>query len=93
MTSLYILSLTRPTYPQEEEQYGAMYVCCTDSGEVLAEHYCFNDSWAAEDLGIRPGRAEHRRKLYKQKFPQGFEIQFLPFGDPRAVEIRSKILG
>ena len=50
-----------------------------DDGRVVETHYCSNESFAAMDLGARPGSFQKsRHEDYAKEFPDGFEVEFVP---------------
>jgi len=80
---LFVLAMEPKTFN------GAQYVCLTEEGEVLAQHYCSSDDWAQADLGvIEHGFGVDRRKVYEERFPLGFTVEFLEYDDPRATKFR-----
>lgn len=67
----------------EMNRSGRSYVAIDESGEVIADHYCSNDSFAKSDLGVESLPDEShmfnkRRELYKSKYPDGFTVEFDP---------------
>ena len=55
---------------------GIAYAMAED-GTVLGSHWCSNESFVPQDLGILEGYRLDRHETYKQHYPDGYEIEFI----------------
>lgn len=47
-------------------------------GSVLGSHFCSNEQYALNDLGVNEGARPDRHETYAQHFPDGYEMEFIP---------------
>ena len=51
--------------------YGAAYAAIDEDGVKIADHFCSNDSWALEDLGVT---TDCKHDIYSKRYPDGYEV-------------------
>jgi hypothetical protein len=56
---------------------GIAYAIGND-GTVLGSHWCSHESYVRYDLGVAEGYREDRHETYKEHFPDGYEMEFIP---------------
>lgn len=49
-----------------------------DDGTVLGSHWCSHESYVSYDLGVVEGYRKDRHETYKEHFPNGYEMEFVP---------------
>ena len=52
-----------------------------DEGTVLGSHYCSNEYYVSNDLGVIVGCRPDRHVTYKKHFPDGYEMEFVRASD------------
>lgn len=45
-----------------------------EDGTILADHWCSNEAWVPNDLGVTSGR---KHEEYRKHYPDGFEVEFV----------------
>jgi len=53
-------------------------VAMGDDGVVLGGHFCSHEGFVPGDLGVTEGSRPDRHKTYKEHFPDGYEMEFVP---------------
>ncbi len=56
---------------------GVCYAMAED-GTVLGSHFCSHEGFASHDLGVTKGSRSDRHENYKQHYPKGYEMVFIP---------------
>jgi hypothetical protein len=56
---------------------GMAYAIAED-GTILGTHFCSCDGYVPEDLGVSPGTRPDRHETYKEHYPDGYEMEFIP---------------
>lgn len=59
---------------------GAAYAIA-DDGTVLGSHWCSNEYFVPQDLGVIDGTRPDRHETYKKHFPNGYEMEFVASKD------------
>ena len=49
-----------------------------DDGAVLGSHWCSNECYVPNDLGVLEGSRPDRHITYAEHFPNGYEMVFVP---------------
>lgn len=49
-----------------------------DDGVILGSHWCSHESYVPQDLGVIEGSRPDRHKIYREHFPNGYEMVFVP---------------
>lgn len=49
-----------------------------EDGTVLGSHWCSSDVFVARDLGVTDGSRPDRHDAYRQHYPDGYEVEFVP---------------
>lgn len=57
---------------------GICYAMAED-GHVLGSHYCSNQGYAYYDLGVFEGYREDRHENYREHYPSGYQMRFVPW--------------
>ena len=57
---------------------GGIALAMADDGYVLGSHYCSNECFVSRDLGVTKGCRPDRHKTYKEHYPNGYEMEFVP---------------
>ena len=52
-----------------------------DDGVVLGSHWCSNEYYVPNDLGVVEGSRPDRHEKYKKHFPNGYEMEFIYSAD------------
>ena len=55
-----------------------LYYALAEDGPGLGSHFCSNESFAKNDLGVIQGSRPDRHKDYKKHYPDGYEVVFVP---------------
>lgn len=55
---------------------GIAYAMAED-GTVLGSHWCSNEFYVPQDLGIVEGSRPDRHETYKKHYPNGYEMEFI----------------
>ena len=61
-----------------------------DDGFVLGSHWCSNEYYVSEDLGVTEGCRLDRHITYAEHFPNGYEMEFIPAREVKSHEGLSK---
>lgn len=56
---------------------GIAYAMAED-GTVLGSHWCSHEFYVSHDLGVTEGSRPDRHKTYKEHYPNGYEMEFIP---------------
>ena len=64
---------------------GPCYAMAED-GTVLGEHWCSHENFAPGDLGVTPDRRPDRHVTYREHYPNGYEMEFIPAANLAAHE-------
>lgn len=56
---------------------GACFAMAED-GTVLGSHWCSSQNFALHDLGVIKGSRPDRHDHYRQHYPGGYEMEFIP---------------
>lgn len=59
---------------------GLAYALAED-GTVLGSHWCSNEFYVSQDLGVLDGCREDRHEHYAKHYPDGYEMEFVPARD------------
>jgi len=49
-----------------------------EDGNVLGSHWCSNECYVSQDLGVAEGYRPDRHETYKEHYPDGYEMEFVP---------------
>ena len=49
-----------------------------EDGTCLGSHWCSHESFVRVDLGVTEGSRPDRHKTYKEHYPDGYEMVFVP---------------
>jgi len=52
-----------------------------EDGTGLGAHICSDESFMYGDLGILKGRRSDRHEGFKKHYPNGYRMDFVPYGD------------
>ena len=58
-------------------------IAMAEDGEVVSSHWCSNECWVPHDLGVT---SDWHHEAYKEKYPDGFEVEFIKARDVDAHE-------
>lgn len=53
-------------------------IAMAEDGSALQGHLCADENHAPSDLGMVPGIRSHRHDAYAKKYPDGYELVFVP---------------
>ena len=56
---------------------GIAYAMAED-GTVLGSHWCTNETYVCNDLSVNEGARPDRHKTYREHYPDGYEMEFIP---------------
>ena len=56
---------------------GTCYAIAED-GVVLGSHFCSEEIWLLNDLGVTQGARPDRHETYAAHYPNGYEMEFVP---------------
>lgn len=56
---------------------GIAYAMAED-GTVLGSHWCSHECYVSGDLGVTKGARPDRHETYKEHYPDGYEMIFVP---------------
>ncbi len=56
-------------------------VLLAQDGTFLGDHVCSNESFMYKDLGILEGTREDRHATFRQHYPDGYRMDFVPYED------------
>jgi len=69
-----------------------------EDGMCLGSHWCSHESFVSGDLGVTEGSRPDRHKTYKEHYPDGYEMVFVPSSEVKnhpqlkiAFELNQKI--
>ena len=54
-----------------------------EDGEYLGGHICSHEGFMPGDLGVLEGHRPDRHDGFKAKYPDGYRMDFVPYGDVR----------
>ena len=57
-----------------------------DDGVVLGSHWCSNEYYVLEDLGVSEGCRPDRHAAYAEHFPDGYKMEFILARDVKTHE-------
>lgn len=49
-----------------------------ESGWVLGSHWCSHEAYVRNDLGVSPGSRPDRHETYRNHYPHGYKMEFIP---------------
>ncbi len=54
-------------------------ICCAmaEDGVVLGWHWCSNEGYAPNDLGVLDGCRDDRHEHYRKHYPDGYRMEFV----------------
>lgn len=64
---------------------GICYAMAED-GNVLGAHWCSHEGYARMDLGVNEGSRPDRHETYKEHYPDGYEMIFVPASEVNSHE-------
>lgn len=53
----------------------------TEDGVVLGTHICSAEGYMLHDLGILEGTREDRHENFREEYPDGYRMDFVPFAE------------
>ncbi len=53
----------------------------SEDGHALGSHICSSEGWMLQDLGILEGTRPDRHEGFRQKYPDGYRMDFVPYSD------------
>lgn len=56
---------------------GIAYAMAED-GTVLGSHWCSSEGYVRHDLGVTEGSRPDRHETYREHYPDGYEMEFVP---------------
>lgn len=62
---------------QPVHDWNRMYAMSED-GEVLAGHLSSSPGFGVQDMGLLPGVSEWKHDLYEAKYPNGYDLVYMP---------------
>ena len=62
---------------------GIAYAMAED-GTVLGSHWCSNEFYVSQDLGVLEGCRKDRHEAYAEHYPDGYEMEFVRAADVKA---------
>jgi hypothetical protein len=54
-------------------------VLISEDGKFLGSHVSSSDDWLLRDLGIFPGMRKDRHEVFRQHYPGGYRMVFVPY--------------
>jgi len=64
---------------------GIAYAMAAD-GTVLGSHWCSNEGYVPNDLGVLEGCREDRHERYRKHYPEGYRMEFVRSADVKSHE-------
>jgi len=61
-----------------ENDYGAVGQLVAESGHGLGGHLCSDEGYMSYDLGCSEGSRPDRDKDFKEHYPDGYVVEFVP---------------
>jgi len=61
-----------------ENDYGAVGQLVAESGHGLGGHLCSDEGYMSGDLGCDEGSNPYRDKDFKEHYPDGYVVEFVP---------------
>lgn len=55
-------------------------VLIAEDGEVMGGHICSHEAYMPSDLGIIEGSRSDRHEGFRKKYPDGYQMEFVPTG-------------
>ena len=56
-------------------------VALAEDGTCVGTHWCSHEGYAPGDLGVTEGSRPDRHKTYREHYPDGYEMEFVPSSD------------
>lgn len=56
---------------------GAQAIAISETGDVVASHFCSNESFARGDLGMNGSDWSGKHERYNEYAPDGYELEFV----------------
>ncbi len=53
-------------------------VLIADDGEFMGSHICSHEAYMPGDLGIVEGSRPDRHEAFREKYPDGYKMEFVP---------------
>jgi len=63
-----------------EPGFMAAYLIAED-GECLGSHLCSSEAYMPHDLGCLDGSRPDRHETFKEHYPDGYRMEFVPYND------------
>lgn len=59
------------------EWYEALLIA--EDGEILGRHICSHEDYMSADLGVLEGARPDRHERFREKYPDGYRMTFIPY--------------
>lgn len=53
----------------------------SEDGEELGQHMCTDEGYMRSDLGVLEGSRFDRHELFREKYPDGYRMDFVPYSE------------